>query len=105
MIPIHDYETDEGRGWFNLETAEEFEQGTRWNGSNHISLATGSQWSWETLYKTRLGGWVLEHSSHMEGAATTYRQLDERRAAEWLLVNEHYQDVTGVPPALADAEV
>ena len=37
-----------------------WEEGTRWNGNNHISLATGSQWDHQKLYRSRRGRYWLE---------------------------------------------
>ena len=39
--------TDGSGSWFDLDKAESFEEETQWNGNNHISKATGSQWEHE----------------------------------------------------------
>ena len=62
---------------------------TRWNGNNHISKATGSQWEHETLYLSAKGRWYVEHTSQWQGSTDTARFVDAREAAAWLLRNDH----------------
>jgi hypothetical protein len=84
-------------GWFDLDRAEEIEEGTRWNGSNHISLATGSQWDHETLYITRTGRFALYHWSQWQGSGESCREINATDAAEWLILNE--KDECDIPEA------
>lgn len=79
---------DDGR-WFDLEKAERFEEGTRWNGNNHISLATGSQWDHEVLYRTKSGRWILHRWSQWQGSGKSYREIGNDTAARWLVANEY----------------
>lgn len=44
-----------GGRWFNPDAAKEYEEATWWNGNNHVSKATGSQWDHEKLYLTPKG--------------------------------------------------
>ncbi len=74
-------------GWFDRAKAEEFTEATRWDGSNHISLATGSQWDHEVLYRTKGGRWVLNRWSQWQGRPESYRFVSDGRAREWLLAN------------------
>ena len=86
-----DYATDERdyfaaptlEGWFDLELA------TSWDGNNNISLATGSQWDHERLYRTKGGRWVLNWWSQWEGRKETYRFIDPDTAQAWLIENEY----------------
>ncbi len=51
----------EGSGrWFDASKAQAWEERTEWDGSNHISLATGSQWDHERLYRTAKGEWTVQ---------------------------------------------
>lgn len=75
-------------GWFDRAKAEEFREATRWDGSNHISLATGSQWDHEILYRTAGGRWVLYSWSQWDGRPDSYRFVSGYKAREWLLLNE-----------------
>jgi len=74
-------------GWFDRAKAEEFAEATRWDGSNHISLATGSQWDHQELYHTAGGRWVLHSWSQWQGRPERYRFVDDDAAREWLLAN------------------
>lgn len=79
-------------GWFDPARAERFEEGERWDGSNNVSLATGSDREHEALYKTAGGRWVLGWSSAYESAQDRYRFVGADEAREWLVRNE-YADV------------
>ena len=81
--------TDETGGWFDKDKAEKFEEDTFWNGSNHISKATGSQWAHEELYRTASGNWVLYSWSQMQGSVDTWEHIDGRDATSWLIENDH----------------
>src|SRR5690606_26064843 len=56
-VNVIDPETRELVGWFDDEKAERFAEDRDWNGSNWISVATGSQWHHEELYRTAGGRW------------------------------------------------
>jgi len=75
-------------GWFDRAKAEKFEEATRWDGNNHISIATGSQWDHEALYRTAGGRWVLHGWSQWEGRPERYRFISADEAREWLLLNQ-----------------
>lgn len=65
----------------NTEKAKaSWEEASSWNGSNHISKATGSQWEHETLYRSAKGRYWVEHTSQYQGSLP---------GALWLLANEH----------------
>ncbi len=87
-------ETDEvtGRikvvGWFDDSAAEMFSEQKAWNGSNRISVHTGSQWNHEALYHTAGGRWVLHEWSNYVGARDSYRFVTDEQAHEWLLLND-----------------
>jgi hypothetical protein len=88
-------------GWFTLETAHDWDEGTRWDGNNNISLATGSQWNHERLYRTASGRWVLMQWSQWENSTDTYHFIDTTAARDWLLRNEYataeVEQITGDP--------
>ena len=69
--------------------AEKWEEETDWNGNNHISRATGSQWSHETLYRSAKGRYYVVHSSQWQGSTDSAEVIDEQEAARWLLANDH----------------
>lgn len=52
--------TDGSGRWFDSAKTESFDEETYWNGNNHISKATGSQWDHERLLRTAGKRWILE---------------------------------------------
>lgn len=96
---------EDGR-WFALESARAFAEAREFDGRNMISLATGSQWDHETLYRTKGGRWVLNHWSQWQGSRETYAEISDEEAAAWLVRNQHTEP--GVPAtdsAMAALEV
>lgn len=92
--------------WFNPEAAEQFAEDTRWNGNNHISVPTGSQWEHERLYRTSKGRWVLHSWSQWQGSMPRYEIVSDDTAQQWLIDNDHRDNVERLfPGALATAEV
>lgn len=74
-------------------------EATRWNGSNHISKATGSQWTHEKLYKSSKGHYYVVRDSQWQGSAPFAYWLSDQEAASWLLLNDH-----DLPDDLVDLE-
>ncbi len=79
--------------WFNPDAATKFEEATRWNGNNHVSLATGSQWEHEMLYRTAKGAWVLHCWSQWQGSTPSYEIITETDANVWLIRQGHHAAV------------
>ena len=92
---------DSGK-WFDKKAAVKFNEATRWNGNNHISRASGSQWVHEALYYTRGGRWVLNAWSQWQGSLETYTEISEETAVEWLIANEYADssDLDALPEAV-----
>lgn len=84
--------TDDSGKWFDGEKAVKFEENTRWNGNNHISIATGSQWEHQSLYYTKSGNWVLHHWSQWQGSLDTYEEVDLGFASKWMTQNSCMDD-------------
>jgi hypothetical protein len=75
---------------FDTEKARaKWSEATDWNGSNHISRATGSQWNHEELYLSAKGRYYVVRSSNMQGSQDEMEILSKREAAAWLLLNDH----------------
>ena len=89
--------------WFDDDKAKTFHESTTWDGNNHISDVTGSQWEHELLYRTPKGTWVLHAWSQWQGARSSYDTISEARAIEWLIANGHHDAVPA--PVLAASEV
>ena len=79
--------TDSAR-WFNDATAQQFDERTNWDGNNHISVATGSQWEHQRLYYTAGGRWILNSWSQWQGTAESYEEIDEAAAIDWIITQE-----------------
>jgi len=60
-----------------------------WDGSNHISRATGSQWNHEDLYLSQKGHYYVIRSSNYQGSQDEMGILSPKEAAAWLLLNDH----------------
>ncbi len=66
-----------------------YEEETDWDGNNHISRATGSQWAHQTLYRSRKGRYYVEHTSQWQGSHPHVEWVSPQEAARWLLLMEH----------------
>jgi hypothetical protein len=77
----------------------DWREATHWNGNNHISVATGSQWVHERLYRSRKGRYYIEHTSQWQGSSPSANWVSREEAARWLLTNDH-----PLPADLADLE-
>ena len=80
--------------YFVPSTSTHFNESTYWDGRNHISRATRSQWEHEELFKTAGGKWVLHCFSQWQGTGPgTYRQIEDEEAFEWLAYHGHDEAV------------
>ncbi len=66
-----------------------WDEDTRWDGSNNISVATGSQWSHEALYLSRKDRYYLVCWSDWQGSRPSAHWLTEVEAARWLASQGH----------------
>lgn len=82
-----------GGRWFDADAAKVYEDDTRWDGNNHISVATGSQWTRQTVYHTAGGSWVLETHTHGFNGRV-YAVLSQSDAFSWLIDNGHHSAVS-----------
>ncbi len=80
--------TDGSGRWFNEESAIKFVEETYFDGRNHISSMTGSQWDHETLYRTKNGVWILRCSSQWQGTKDTFEPIDCDAAYRWIVDNK-----------------
>ena len=79
---------DDGR-WFDREKAHQWVEGTWHDGRNFISLATNDQWDHETLFRTTGGKWILYQWSDRQGSDESWFEIDNDRAARWLVKNKY----------------
>jgi hypothetical protein len=81
--------TDGTGRWFNLETADSWDESCIWDGRNQISNATGSQWDHQRLYRTKTGRWIINGWSQWEGSLETWTEISPVDAAMWFARNGH----------------
>lgn len=75
---------------FDTEKAKRhWSEASDWDGRNHISRVTGSQWNHETLHKSAKGRYYVVRSSNIQGSQDEMEILSPREAAAWLLLNDH----------------
>lgn len=84
--------TDDSGKWFDDAKAVCFKENTRWDGHNHISEATGSQWYHEWLYYSKSGNWILHSHSNYQHERETYSVISEESAVAWLISQGHPWD-------------
>lgn len=108
-IDVYRYPTDELDqdgpyldGWFDLDKADMIQQDTEWNGNNHISVHTRSQWDSQTLYRTSGGRWVLNHSSAWQGTTPRWEFVTDEQARRWLTVNNSDAEIAKYFAPLAE---
>ena len=75
-----------------------YEEATFYDGHNHISCATGSQWAHQLLYRSRKGRYYIEHFSQWQGSHDSAEWVSNEEAARWLLANNE-----PIPDELAKA--
>lgn len=80
--------TDDTGRWFNEESATMWEEGTRWDGNNHVSKHTSGQFYHQRLFRTASGIWVLNSYSQYEKDPETYEEITTAEAAGWLAIAE-----------------
>jgi hypothetical protein len=71
------------------KAAQQWDEATDWDGRNHISRATGDQWTHQTLYKSSKGRYYIVHSSQWQGSRDYAEEVSKRDAAAWLVHNDH----------------
>lgn len=94
------YRMSDGMVVDTANASRRWEEATRWDGRNHISVATGSQWEHQTLYRSRRGRYYVEHTSQWQGSAPTAEWFSREEATRWLLANDH--DVPAELKTVAD---
>ncbi|MBN2371774.1 MAG: hypothetical protein JXO72_14930 [Vicinamibacteria bacterium] len=81
-----------------------WEEETDWNGNNHISRATGSQWDHQRLYRSRRGRYYLECWSQWQGSLPHVEWVSPQEAARWLLLMDEDlpEDLKDVAESVSD---
>jgi hypothetical protein len=78
-------------GWFDLDAATAYDEGTWGDGVNQLSSshATGSSMVHEQLHRTGDGRWVLHWWSQWYGGFDRWSFVTDGSARDWLLANGH----------------
>lgn len=79
------YRMEDGTVIDTSKASKSWDETTEWNGNNHISRATGSQWSHQTLYRSSKGRYYVEHTSQWQGSTPHVEWVSREEAARWLL--------------------
>lgn len=87
LVPEH----DDDSGWFDVEVAETFDEGTRGDGS---SLATGTHANHARLYRTTDGRWVW-HGWSDWSSRKSWTVLSTAEANDWLVRNDYADSEIG----------
>jgi hypothetical protein len=85
---VYSFDEYEGKtldGWFDPSSAERFDEATRWDGNNSVSVVAGDKYGHEALYRTKKGRWILNRWSQWQGVEETYEFIGDDKAREWLL--------------------
>ena len=93
------YKTEEGTILDTDKAVASWKEASDWNGNNHISRATGSQWSHETLHQSSKGNFYIESWSDWQGSGSGAAIISRKEAAVWLLHNDE-----DLPTDLKDLE-
>jgi hypothetical protein len=83
------YRMDDGTVVKTENATQEWKEDKNWDGNNWISVATGSQWHHERLYRSKKGRYWVEHTSNYQGSRDSAEWISNRQAAAWLLANDH----------------
>ena len=78
--------TDETGAWFDADKAWDWGEGEVWDGRNQISLATGSHFCHERLYRTPGGRYIIK--KWCAGVIDDYELVDAASAAAWMIRNK-----------------
>jgi hypothetical protein len=64
-------------------------EATRWDGQNHVSVPTASQWNHQALYRSRRGRYYVVRWSQWQGSVPAAEWVSNEEAARWLVLNAH----------------
>jgi hypothetical protein len=83
------YEMSDGMIVDTANASQTWLEETDWDGNNHISRATGSQWDHQRLYRSRRGRYYIVSFSQWQGSMPSAEWISNEEAARWLLKMGH----------------
>lgn len=84
----NEYDETTLAGWFNPDSSTKYDEATRWDGNNNVSINPVGRYGHQALYRTKGGKWVLNNWSQWQGSEDRYEFIDDSTAKDWLLRNE-----------------
>lgn len=92
-INVYTYAKDEYdettlAGWFNDDASTAYQEATRWDSNNQVSVNPVDQYSHQILYRTKGGRWVLHTWSQWQGAEPKFEFVNDATAKDWLIRND-----------------
>jgi len=93
------YRMDDGTVVDTNRATDTWPEDTRWDGSNYISVPTGSQFESQQLYRSMKGRYYLVHRSQWQGSCDLVEWLSDYAATAWLLENDY--ETSEIPEELA----
>jgi len=85
--------TDGSNTYFDKDRATKYDEDTNWDGHNNVSVATGSEFNHQILYRTANGSWVLHSWSQQERTVDKYEAIPDADAFAWLVCDGHFEAV------------
>ena len=82
------FRMDDGTILDTDKASQSWDETAFWDGRNHISKATGDQWTHQRLYRSRRGRYYVVHSSQWQGSRDHAEYVSPEEAARWLLLME-----------------
>lgn len=79
------YQMSDGTVVDTTRAVKSWMERTNWDGHNHVSRATGSQWDHQQLYRTRRGRYYIESWSQWQGSTPGAEWISNEEACRWLL--------------------
>ena len=86
------YLTDVSQAWFDYDQARVFDEDLESNGSNFISVATGSEFKHECLYRSKAGAWIKHCWSQWQGDLGGIFRITLEDAVLWLDKNGYEKE-------------
>ena len=83
------YRMEDGTVIDTARATQHWDNRRDWDGRNQIHRPTGSQWAWQTLYRSRKGRYYIEHGSGYQGTRPHVEWVSNEEATRWLLHNDH----------------
>ena len=82
------YKMEDGTIVDTDKASKDWQESSDWDGRNHISRNTGSQWHYQHLYRSRKGRYYMVRTSAYQGSMPSAEWISEMEAARWLLHND-----------------